>query len=43
MTDLGPVAPNTKLVEVRVFYRPVTSTGLGPESSVVVSTLLVKR
>ncbi len=43
VTDLGPVAPNTKLVEVRVFYRPVTSTGLGPESSVVVSTLLVKR
>jgi prepilin-type N-terminal cleavage/methylation domain-containing protein len=36
-------AANTKLVEVRVFYRPVTATGLGPETSVAVSTLLVAR
>lgn len=42
-TNPGGSAPNTKLVEVRVFYRPVTSAGLGPESSVVVSTLLVAR
>ena len=42
-TNPGGGAPNTKLVEVRVFYRPVTSAGLGPESSVVVSTLLVAR
>ena len=35
--------PNTKLAEVRVFYRPVTASGLGPETSVVVSTLLVNR
>jgi prepilin-type N-terminal cleavage/methylation domain-containing protein len=39
----GGAAPNTKLVEVRVFYRPLTSTGLGPETSAVVSTLLVAR
>jgi hypothetical protein len=36
-------AANTKQVEVFVFYRPVTSSGLGPETSVVVSTRLVWR
>lgn len=42
-TNPGGAAPKTKLVEVQVFYRPVTSDGLGPETSVVVSTLLVAR
>jgi prepilin-type N-terminal cleavage/methylation domain-containing protein len=36
-------AANTKLVEVHVFYRPVTSFGRGAETSAVVSTLLVAR
>jgi type II secretory pathway pseudopilin PulG len=38
----GGVA-NTKQVQVTVFYRPVTSTGRGGETSVALSTLLVNR
>lgn len=36
-------AANTKQVEVWVFYRPVTSQGVGSETSVALSTLLVLR
>jgi Tfp pilus assembly protein PilV len=36
-------AANTKQVEVTVFYRPVTSTGQGPETAMALSTLLVNR
>lgn len=34
---------NTKLVEVSTFWRPVTATGAGVESSVSLSTLMVAR
>jgi prepilin-type N-terminal cleavage/methylation domain-containing protein len=34
---------NTKQVEVWVFYRPVTTTGLNQETSVVISSLLAAR
>lgn len=37
------VAADTKQVVVQVFYRPVTTTGLNQETSVVVSTLLANR
>jgi prepilin-type N-terminal cleavage/methylation domain-containing protein len=40
--DPGGTA-NTKQVEVWVFYRPVTTTGLNQETSVVVSSLLAAR
>ncbi len=36
-------AANTKQVEVFVFYRPTTPQGLGAETSVALSTLLVSR
>ena len=32
-----------KQVEVRVYYRPATATGIGPETAVSVSTILVWR
>src|SRR5262249_29309318 len=43
ITDSPGGAANTKQVEVFVFYRPATSSGLGAETSAVVSTLLVLR
>jgi len=43
ITDTPGGAANTKQVEVFVFYRPATSSGLGAETSAVVSTLLVLR
>lgn len=36
-------APFTKQVEVYVYYRPVKADRLGPETGVVLSTLLVSR
>lgn len=33
----------TKQVEVSVFYRPASDRGIGPESSVLASTLMVSR
>lgn len=41
-TNPGGV-PDIKLVEVRVFYRPVTDAGTGPETSVLVTTTLANR
>lgn len=43
ITDSPGGAANTKQVEVQVFYRPVRTEGIGPETSVALSTLLVKR
>lgn len=43
ITDNPGGAANTKQVEVQVAYRPVRPEGIGPETSVVLSTLLVKR
>jgi type II secretory pathway pseudopilin PulG len=43
ITDNPGGVANTKQVEVRVFYRPTTMVGAGPETSVVVSTLLANR
>jgi len=40
----GPAAsPLAKQVELWVYYRPATSSGLGPETAVSVSTILVSR
>lgn len=36
-------ATNTKLVEVWVYYRPASATGLSGETGVVLSSLLVSR
>ncbi len=43
VTDTPGGVADTKLVEVRVFYRQVTDAGTGPESSVVVTTTLANR
>jgi type II secretory pathway pseudopilin PulG len=43
ITDNPGGVANTKQVEVWVFYRPPASSGLAPETGVVVSTLVVNR
>jgi hypothetical protein len=43
ITDNPAGVANTKQIEIFVFYRPVTTTGVGAETSVSVSTLLVNR
>jgi Tfp pilus assembly protein PilV len=43
ITDNPGAVANTKQIEVFVFYRPVSTTGVGGETSVSVSTLLVFR